>query len=150
MICLRCGSELWDNRNKKKTEKSPDFKCKSTTCATVFWFKNGELKAPKSAGPIPQNQFSTAQASNPAPIMTPQRQGDDDRQRWIQWGQSLNLAVQVKGNDAKVVEIRAAAEKFFEILSTPPWLAQAPKQSYNEPVYEEPNYPVDDQSELPF
>lgn len=28
-----CGSEMWDNRYKKKTEKSPDLRCKDDACS---------------------------------------------------------------------------------------------------------------------
>jgi hypothetical protein len=47
--CPKCGGELWDNRESKKTPKSPDYKCKNTACAEGFWFK--KPKAAPAASP---------------------------------------------------------------------------------------------------
>jgi hypothetical protein len=36
--CKKCGgTEFWDNRNKKKTPKSPDFRCKDKDCGEGVW-----------------------------------------------------------------------------------------------------------------
>jgi hypothetical protein len=47
--CPTCGSEVWDNRGKKKNPKSPDFKCKADK-EHAFW-----LETPKGAPAPPQN-----------------------------------------------------------------------------------------------
>jgi hypothetical protein len=41
--CPKCGGEAWDNRapEKKKTPKSPDFRCKNQQCGTE---KDGEFR----------------------------------------------------------------------------------------------------------
>jgi hypothetical protein len=33
--CPQCGGDMWDNRTKKQSAKSPDFKCK--TCGKAIW-----------------------------------------------------------------------------------------------------------------
>lgn len=35
--CPKCGGEMWDNRNDKRTAKSPDFKCKNKACGEAIW-----------------------------------------------------------------------------------------------------------------
>lgn len=40
MQCPKCGGPMWDNRQTKKTEKSPDFRCKDSVCGSnqgVVW-----------------------------------------------------------------------------------------------------------------
>ena len=37
MNCPKCNAEMWDNRNKKKNPKAPDYKCKDTNCDGVIW-----------------------------------------------------------------------------------------------------------------
>ncbi len=32
MDCPKCNKPMWDNRNKKKTPKAPDFRCKDENC----------------------------------------------------------------------------------------------------------------------
>jgi hypothetical protein len=49
--CPACGSEVWDNRGKKKTPKSPDFKCKA--CAEAYWLKGAKAPAKPAAKAAP-------------------------------------------------------------------------------------------------
>ena len=37
MECPKCGSEMWDNRQKKTNPKAPDYKCKDKDCKGVIW-----------------------------------------------------------------------------------------------------------------
>ena len=37
MECPVCNGEMWDNRNRKKNPKSPDFKCKNKECGKAIW-----------------------------------------------------------------------------------------------------------------
>jgi len=43
MICPKCKSEMWDNREKKKTgefkSNSPDYACRNENCKHVIWPK---------------------------------------------------------------------------------------------------------------
>ena len=36
-VCPQCGSEMWDNRNRKTNPKAPDFKCKNPQCNHAIW-----------------------------------------------------------------------------------------------------------------
>ena len=47
--CPECGGEVWDNRGKKKTAKSPDWKCKDKSCDTPIWLEKPK-GAPESNG----------------------------------------------------------------------------------------------------
>ncbi len=42
-VCNYCSSELWDNRNNKKSDKTPDFKCKGTDCEGRCYLKGNLL-----------------------------------------------------------------------------------------------------------
>lgn len=47
MNCPVCGGEMWDNREKKKNPKAPDYKCKNVECAAaggVIWPEKGVKK----------------------------------------------------------------------------------------------------------
>lgn len=39
--CPHCGGALWDNRDSKRTPKSPDYRCKDQDCGTAIWLKPG-------------------------------------------------------------------------------------------------------------
>ena len=67
MICVKCGSEMWDNTKNKKNPKAPDYKCKNKECldekgyVTAVWLesfedkhKPQELKAPPKVMPKPE------------------------------------------------------------------------------------------------
>jgi hypothetical protein len=47
MECPVCGGEMWSNAGRKKTPKSPDFKCKDKECGKAVWLKP---KAPQNGG----------------------------------------------------------------------------------------------------
>ena len=38
--CPECGGPMWDNREGKKSPKSPDLKCKDKTCDHAVWLKS--------------------------------------------------------------------------------------------------------------
>ena len=40
--CEKCGSDMWDNRGNKFTDKTPDFKCKDKECNTAVWLDSKE------------------------------------------------------------------------------------------------------------
>lgn len=42
IACLVCGGEMWDNREDKRGPKSPDFRCKDTTCTGRVWLSKRE------------------------------------------------------------------------------------------------------------
>ena len=50
MECPNCGGPMWDNRNRKKTPKSPDFRCKSQECGKVVWVPKPAASTSGSAG----------------------------------------------------------------------------------------------------
>ena len=35
--CPSCGSEMWDNRQTKRTPRQPDYKCKDRECGKAIW-----------------------------------------------------------------------------------------------------------------
>ena len=39
--CPSCNGPMWDNRTKKQSPNSPDFKCKDKTCNKAIWEKSG-------------------------------------------------------------------------------------------------------------
>jgi len=43
--CSDCGGAMWDNRTKKQSPNSPDFKCKDTKCGKAIWEKDERPKA---------------------------------------------------------------------------------------------------------
>lgn len=52
--CPKCGGRMFDNRENKKSPKSPDFKCKDSDCGQPLWgtpYKGGAKSAPKAATP---------------------------------------------------------------------------------------------------
>jgi hypothetical protein len=42
--CPVCNGPMWDNRTKKQSPKSPDFKCKDTKCGKAIWEKDDKPK----------------------------------------------------------------------------------------------------------
>lgn len=49
--CMKCGGPVYDNRQKKLSPKSPDFKCQDQTCGEAFWLKAKSLPAaPRGSG----------------------------------------------------------------------------------------------------
>lgn len=59
--CPQCGGEMWDNRRKKASPKSPDFKCKK--CGKAIW----ESDKPKAAnGSAPAASNVASERANPA------------------------------------------------------------------------------------
>lgn len=52
--CPKCDSEMWDNRDRKKNPKAPDFKCKDKACDGVYW-----------PGQWPPKEETSANASEP-------------------------------------------------------------------------------------
>jgi len=41
--CRKCGgTEFWDNRDRKRTPRSPDFRCKDSQCGEGVWLKSKE------------------------------------------------------------------------------------------------------------
>lgn len=41
MNCPICGGEMWDNRERKRNPKAPDYKCKDKSCEGVIWPPKG-------------------------------------------------------------------------------------------------------------
>ena len=37
--CGFCGGDVWDNRENKRSDKAPDFKCKDKDCGGAAWIK---------------------------------------------------------------------------------------------------------------
>lgn len=37
MKCTQCGSDMWDNRGRKKNPKQPDYACKNKECGYAIW-----------------------------------------------------------------------------------------------------------------
>lgn len=54
--CPKCGAEVWDNRNNKKSPKGPDFKCKA--CSEGFWLPKQSAPRPSFAKPTPAPQVA--------------------------------------------------------------------------------------------
>ena len=44
MLCEKCNSDMWDNRENKKNPKGPDFKCKNVACGHAVWLDKKALK----------------------------------------------------------------------------------------------------------
>src|ERR1051326_463127 len=38
--CPVCGGQMWDNRKKKQSPSSPDFKCKDSKCGKAIWMNS--------------------------------------------------------------------------------------------------------------
>ena len=72
---------MWDNREKKRNPKAPDFKCKDKNCDGVIWPPKGQRPA-------------NGQQSTPVP---PQRaasgNGNDDRSNRIERQHSQEMAL---------------------------------------------------------
>jgi hypothetical protein len=58
MKCPQCGSDVWDNRNKKINPKSPDWRCKNKACAFVKWDKPYTPPQEETTEPQAQEQPS--------------------------------------------------------------------------------------------
>lgn len=42
-VCRKCGgTEFWDNRDRKRTPRSPDFRCKNKDCGNGVWLNSKE------------------------------------------------------------------------------------------------------------
>jgi len=41
--CPECDSKMWDNRDNKISEKSPDFKCKDAQCGKAIWLPKADF-----------------------------------------------------------------------------------------------------------
>lgn len=42
-LCQKCGgTEFWDNRDRKRTPRSPDFRCKDRECGEGVWLRSKE------------------------------------------------------------------------------------------------------------
>lgn len=50
--CPKCHSKVWDNREKKKSSKSPDFRCKNKECDEPFWLPKDENPASAPSAPV--------------------------------------------------------------------------------------------------
>lgn len=57
MLCEKCNSDMWDNRENKKNPKGPDFKCKNVACGNAVWLDKKALKnsTPATTSTPPQN-----------------------------------------------------------------------------------------------
>ena len=57
MVCVKCGGEVWDNRQKKldggMKPNAPDFSCKNKDgCGWVQWPPKGKASSVATAAPI--------------------------------------------------------------------------------------------------
>lgn len=64
--CPKCGGEMWDNRESKRSPKAPDFRCKDRDCDGVIW-------PPKQKKP----QGAAAKKAKPEPVRTLEDEDDD-------------------------------------------------------------------------
>lgn len=57
MQCPQCNSEMYDNQGKKRSAKSPDFKCKNQSCGHAIWLdsKKGQSAPVGSVATAQQN-----------------------------------------------------------------------------------------------
>lgn len=68
--CPKCGGKMWDNRPDKaagkRSAKSPDFKCRDTSCGEVIWPPRGSASA-ASLPPAPDyaNRFEDEDEGTP-------------------------------------------------------------------------------------
>jgi hypothetical protein len=86
MDCPKCGGDMWDNRERKKNPKAPDFKCKDSNCDGVIWPPRGA----KSSAPT----RSAPKSSN----------GNDDRSNRIERQHSQEMAIRfVQMQDASMI-----------------------------------------------
>jgi hypothetical protein len=63
--CPMCDGPMWDNREKKRNPKAPDFKCKDRDCEGVIWpeRKKAAASAPTAAprpAPITDDRLTQA------------------------------------------------------------------------------------------
>lgn len=73
IACPKCGGEMWDNRNDKKTPGSPDYRCKDKSCVdesgrvTGHWIhrKKGSGKAAASRAPARATAGASARPGAP-------------------------------------------------------------------------------------
>ena len=72
MVCPKCGSNVYDNRNDKasgaKSFKWPDFKCQNKACDWAQWPPKQDAKAQPQWTPAPQPAPVLGQ---PSPTATP-------------------------------------------------------------------------------
>jgi len=62
--CPTCGGQMWDNRKKKQSPNSPDFKCKDSKCSKAIWANakteaKAEQKTETKAGKQANGTLST-------------------------------------------------------------------------------------------
>ena len=147
MQCNICGKDMWDNRPKKASgeinPKGPDFKCKDKSCNGVVWPAKGKTAFKKPALEQPPAGWNPPHSEPPPPMEEPFTQADVatklisqdvDRQKLIQWGQAVNLAAKAcEGRPVAPTEITALADKFFSVLSNPPWARKAPQPTPADP-----------------
>src|SRR5690348_12077921 len=50
MDCPKCAGPMWDNRERKKNPRAPDYKCKDPGCDGVIWPPRTQA-AKTAAGP---------------------------------------------------------------------------------------------------
>ena len=65
MLCPKCQSECWDNRQKKTNPKAPDFKCKNQDCGYAIWppkLKEEKTIAQSMAKDAPKNNNASLNA----------------------------------------------------------------------------------------
>lgn len=57
MQCPECGSDMWDNRESKRSPKAPDYKCKDKSCPGVVWppRQGGKAQAAPKAQYVPRD-----------------------------------------------------------------------------------------------
>ena len=58
--CPICKGPMWDNRAKKQSPNSPDFKCKDKTCGKAVWEKTEKLQAQTGNGTTGSTPFDEA------------------------------------------------------------------------------------------
>jgi hypothetical protein len=73
VVCEKCGSDMWDNRQKKTNPKAPDFVCKRKNqgCDFVIW--------PPKGGPVAQTKANTRSVQQALTGDEPPPPDDDDQ-----------------------------------------------------------------------
>ena len=117
MNCPKCDGPMWDNRDRKRNPKAPDFKCKNKACDGVIWPDNEEILTQKQPSVPPERPAQAPQAP-------PARQnGWDETQAHIERQHSQEMALRYFALTGKVPtakELRGMISWFQRDISHTP------------------------------
>ena len=65
--CPDCGEDMWDNREDKRSARSPDFKCKDKDCGHAIWLDSKDPKdSKKKTNTQPATEYADPSVGDPA------------------------------------------------------------------------------------